>query len=175
MKPLSLKMRAIGLLSQREHSLSEMRRKLLRISHDMARAQAREGAVAGDAPADEVEEADAQQSSASAEIEMLLDWLQAQGYLSEARFVESRVHARAQRYGNLRIKQELAQHGLSLDADAQETLKASELARARAVWQRKFGGHVPEDQAARARQARFLVARGFASEVVRRVLRAEQN
>ena len=36
MNPLSLKMRAIGLLSQREHSLVEMRRKLLRISRNMA-------------------------------------------------------------------------------------------------------------------------------------------
>jgi len=170
MKPLSLKMRAIGLLSQREHSLSEMRRKLLRISRDMARAKVRDEA----APADEAEEADAQ-SAAAAEIDVLLAWLQAQGYLSEARFVESRIHARAQRYGSLRIRQELAQHGLGLGADAQAELKATELSRARAIWLRKFGGDVPEDPAARAKQTRFLVGRGFAPEVIRRVLRAESE
>jgi len=172
MKPLSLKMRAIGLLSQREHSLSEMRRKLLRISSDMARAKNRDETSAGNAPADEVEEVDVP-SLAAAEIEALLAWLQAQGYLNEARFVESRIHTRAQRYGNLRIKQELAQHGLSLDAEAQGALKASELSRARAVWQRKFGGDVPKDQIARAKQTRFLVTRGFGAEVISRVLRAE--
>ena len=169
MKPLSLKMRAIGLLSQREHSVTELRRKLLRVSRDMAREASR---------SDEPASADADAAEVGAdesEVDALLVWLQAQGYLSEARFVESRIHARAQRYGSLRIKQELAQHGLSLSEQNQAELKASELERAKAVWQRKFGGSCPADQAARAKQTRFLVARGFAPEVVRRVLRAESD
>ena len=105
----------------------------------------------------------------------MLVWLQAQGYLDESRFVESRVHARAARYGNRRIQQELSQHGLSLDAEAQARLKDSELERAREVWRRKFGGAAPEDASARAKQTRFLVGRGFSSEVVRRVLRGDHD
>lgn len=175
MKPLSLKMRAIALLAQREHSLIELRGKLLRL----ARARAAERLAQAHAAADEAAGAEAWAGAESesdaeapeAEVEALLIWLQARGYLDESRFVESRVHARAARYGNRRIQQELAQHGLSLDAEAQARLKDSELARAREVWQRKFGERPPEDAAARAKQTRFLVGRGFSAEVVRRVLR----
>ena len=175
MKPLSLKMRAIALLAQREHSLIELRGKLLRLARAraaerLAQAQAAADAAAGaEAWAGAESESDAE--APEAEVEALLIWLQARGYLDESRFVESRVHSRAARYGNRRIQQELAQHGLSLDAEAQARLKDSELARAREVWQRKFGERPPEDAAARAKQTRFLVGRGFSAEVVRRVLR----
>lgn len=169
MKPLSLKMRAISLLSQREHSLIELRRKLLRIVRQQRAAEA----AAVTSEQDKEDGDSAESNSAETEVDTLLAWLQAQDYLSEARFVESRIHARAQRFGSLRIKQELAQHGLVLSADNQAELKASELERAKVIWQRKFGGVVPEDQAARAKQARFFIARGFSSEVVRRLLRAD--
>lgn len=173
MKPLSLKMRAIGLLSQREHSPLELRRKLLRIAREQHAAR-----LPAEPPADP-DEADMADTAdivdLATEVDELLAWLQAQGYLSEQRFVESRIHARVQRYGSLRIKQELAQHGLALSAASQAELKTSELERARAIWQRKFGGLPPEDQAARAKQTRFLVARGFAPEVIRRVLRATHD
>ena len=63
--------------------------------------------------------------------------------------------------------------GLSAEAlvEAAGQLRATELERARAVWQKKFGAPAA-DAAARARQARFLAARGFAADVVRRVLNA---
>lgn len=165
MKPLSLKARAIALLSQREHSVAELRRKLLRIQAGLREAG---------------EGSDQDSSGDESLVDDLLNWLQAQGYLDEARFVESRVHARSQRWGQLRIRQELAQHGLTLTAEAQAELKTTELARARAVWQRKFGaasdgvvGNADEERALRAKQIRFLTSRGFAPEVVRAVLRGE--
>jgi regulatory protein len=107
--------------------------------------------------------------SHAAQVEALLDWLQAERYLSEERFVESRIHVRAARYGNRRIQQELAQHGVSLPAESAQALKDSELERARDVWARKYG-QVGQDAAERARQARFLAARGFSPEVIRRVV-----
>ena len=169
MSPLSLKMRAIALLSRREYSPLELRRKLLRIQADIAR-QGR--AAAG---ADGSHEAEEDENRSTAEVDQLIDWLHAQGFLSETRFVESRVHARAQRYGSLRIKRELAQHGLALSADAQAELKTTELARARSLWQRKFGSDGLDaahgDPALRARQMRFLSGRGFAPEVIRQVFR----
>ncbi|HVK34008.1 MAG TPA: recombination regulator RecX [Burkholderiaceae bacterium] len=156
--PLSLRARALQWLSQREHSRLELRRKLLRAARQRD----------ADAAADDTEAIDR-----GAEVDALLDWLVANRYLSEARFVESRVHARSARFGNRRIAQELAQHGAELDAGTAEQLKASELGRARAVWQRKFGAE-PADAAARAKQMRFLAGRGFSAEVIRRVLRGAE-
>lgn len=163
---LSLKARAIALLAQREHSVGELRGKLLRL----ARADRAQRLAAADAPPPD----EAPDEDPAAEIEALLGWLQAQGYLDESRFVESRVHARLARYGNLRIKQELAQHGLSLSPERQAELRDSELARAEAVWRRKFEA-APGDAAARARQTRFLAGRGFSAEVIRRVLRGAED
>lgn len=155
-KPLSLKMRAIALLAQRDQSVVEMRRKLLRIAHQL------NGIESGDASPD---------VDPLPEVERLLSWLQAEGYLSEQRFVESRIQSRSQRYGSLRIRQELAEHGLTLSAEALADLKLSEFERARAIWIRKFGPDAPVDAADRAKQTRFLAARGFAADVIRRVLR----
>jgi SOS response regulatory protein OraA/RecX len=114
-------------------------------------------------------------AEAQSAVEELLDWLQANRYLSEERFVESRVHARAGRFGNLRIRQELAQHGVALDTEAAQQLRDTELERCRAVWVRKFGGEPPADAAARARQMRFLAGRGFSADVIRRVLQAGED
>jgi regulatory protein len=107
-----------------------------------------------------------------AEVDALLDWLEAHGYLSDARFVESRVHARAARQGTLRIKHELARHGLVLEPAQAAGLRESEFARAHAIWQRKFGT-VAADARERAKQARFLAARGFAADVVWRIVGGE--
>jgi regulatory protein len=149
--PLSLKGRALQLLAQREHSVAELRRKLLRHARD---------------DADDADGADA-----AARIDEVIAWLLAHKHLSEARFVESRVHVRAARYGNLRIRQELAQHGLALGADAAQALRDSELERALQVWQRKYGTP-PADATERARQSRFLAQRGFSPEVIARVMRS---
>ena len=156
----SLKARALKLLAQREHSAVELRRKLLgfALAQQAASQHDAERRVREPVP------------GVAAEIDALLDWLQAGGYLSESRFVESRLRTRAQRYGNLRIRDELDRHGVSLSPQAQADLAASEVERARAVWQRKFDA-LPADAAARARQTRFLAGRGFSADAIRRVLR----
>ena len=177
-RALSLKARALQWLAQREHSRIELRRKLLAHATQQLAAGANAEAAAA-APAD------APASSAfsrrlpptadtQAEIETLLDWLAANGHLSEARFVEARVRTRAARLGNLRIRHELAQHGLQLGPDEAQALKDSEFARARRVWTRKFEAS-PGDAASRAKQARFLAARGFSSDVIRRLLRGDDE
>jgi regulatory protein len=144
---LSLKARALRWLAQREHSRAELRRKLL----PYARADA------------------SPPEAAAATVDALLDWLEQHRHLSQERFVESRVHARSARHGSRRIEAELAEHGLELPADLREALRATEIERARAVWSRRFGA-LAADAAGRARQARFLAGRGFAPEVVRRIV-----
>jgi regulatory protein len=154
--PLGLKARALQWLAQREHSRVELRRKLLRAARLGAAADA------GD---------DAEPAHPATEVDALLDWLVAHRHLSEARFVESRVHAREARFGTRRIVQELKQHGAALDIDAAERLRASELERARVLWARRFGPEPAADAAGRAKQMRFLAGRGFATDVIRRVVR----
>jgi regulatory protein len=107
-------------------------------------------------------------------VDQLLDWLAAQRYLSEARFVESRVNARARKRGTAMIKHELAQHGLVLEPAQAAALRETEFARAQAIWQRKFGVVTTEPRE-RAKQARFLAARGFASDVVWRIVGGEEQ
>ncbi len=138
---LSLKGRALRLLSQREHSRLELERKLA--------AHAQE----------------------PGELARALDDLQAKGFISEARVVESVLHRRSSRLGAGRIRQELQAKGVTGEplAEAMSRLKDTELDRAREVWRRRFG-EPAADAAQRAKQARFLAARGFGGEVIRKVL-----
>ena len=187
---LSLQARALQLLAQREHSRVELRRKLLAHAERLAALDdAPPGAAAGaDAggQAQPVAGPDADPAlgprgvsrtrragapaRTQAQVDALLDALEASGALSESRFVETRVRLLAARQGNLRIVQELARHGIELAPDAAQDLKASELARAKEVFGRRFGTPAA-DAAGRARQMRFLAARGFSADVVRRLLR----
>ena len=138
---LSLKGRALRLLAAREHSRRELERKL------------------------------AQHETEPGQLKTALDELQARGFIDEQRVVDSLVHRRSGRLGAGRIKQELQAKGLDAErvALAVASLKASEIERAREVWRKKFGV-LPADAVQRARQARFLAARGFGGEVVRQVL-----
>ena len=153
----SLKGRALQWLAQREQSRVELRRKLLphAVAEDVVAASA------GRPPAE---------AAPVARVEAVLDWLEAHQYLSQERFVESRVHARAARFGNLRIRQELKQHQVALSPNAALALNESELHRAHAVRERKFASW-PASLAERAKQARFLAGRGFSPEAIGRVLR----
>lgn len=175
--PLSLKARAIGLLAQREHSRSELRRKLLRIRQQQRQKAERAAAFAASegealAPSGLGEHDDADEGEGDgAAVDALLDALATDGYLDETRFVESRLHVRAARFGAQRIRQELARHGLKLDAGQQAALRDSEFERARTVWLKRYGAAPSTEPAERARQARFLLARGFAPDLVRRLLR----
>jgi regulatory protein len=166
-QPLSLKARALQALALREHSAAELRRKLLRAPRRLGPQAAGEAA-----PTDP-----AAPASAEAAVDALIAQLQAQGLLSPERFIESRVHARAARFGNRRIQAELAQHGLRLDATSTQALRASELERARAVWARRYAPAPATAPAPAevARQMRFLAARGFSPEVIRRVVKGSTD
>jgi len=152
----SLKSRALQLLAQRDQSRLELRRKLLR------RARGREADTAADADVDP--------GALVAEVDALLDWLEANRFLSDARFAESRVHARAQRFGVQRIRSELAQHAVELSPELAASLAASEIDRAAAIRARRFGA-LPGSAAERAAQSRFLLGRGFSPELVQRLMR----
>ena len=141
---LSLKGRALRLLSAREQSRTELERKL--------------------APHAETPE----------QLAQVLDDLQAKDFISETRVVESVVNRRQAKLGASRIKRELQGKGIGAEvvAEAMDGLKATELERAREVWRKKFdsktdAGNSPADK---AKQMRFLAARGFGSDAIRRVM-----
>ncbi|AZY52995.1 recombination regulator RecX [Bordetella avium] len=145
-KGLSLKARAVGYLSRREHSRAELSRKLRPYAES------------------------------AEDIETVLDALQKEGWQSNARFAQSLVHRRAPRQGTARIVQELRQSGVD-DAEiaaASAALRATEYERAREVWCRRYD-EKPQDRNAYAKQARFLASRGFAHDVIRRLLGDSQD
>ena len=187
--PRSLKARALQLLAQRDQSPVELRRKLLAHAREMARrsdpisASSESGsgrpleklsAVLELIPAADVASADQPTIDPATEVDAVLAWLADRRFLSVERFAESRVSARSARFGNVRIRHELAQHGVALSPEASQALAASELERAQAVRSRKFSAS-PADAKERARQARFLAARGFSAEVIGRVLREAER
>ena len=181
--PQSLKARALQMLAQRDQSPVELRRKLLARARDVAR-QASDPVsaevVADNVPAGGAASLKKAVNGMSAprelpvnpevEVDAVLQWLEEKRFLSVERFAEARMNARSPRFGNLRIRHELAQHGAVLSEEANQALVASELDRARVVHARRFAG-APSDLKESARQARFLAARGFSADVIRRVLR----
>ena len=142
---ISLKGRALRLLAAREHSRAELARKLA------AHAQSPE------------------------ELAQVLDALQAKDFISEQRVAESLAYRRGAKLGTARVVQELRAKGVEASAIASvaQSLKASELDRAREVWRKKFGESAAQNAASpseRSRQMRFLATRGFAPELIRRVV-----
>jgi regulatory protein len=107
-------------------------------------------------------------------IERTLDELTALGYLSDARFAQALVAQRAGRYSARAIARELKERRIGDDTahDALQTLAGhDELAQATALWQRRFGAP-PRDAREKARQVRFLLSRGYSTELALKVLRA---
>lgn len=100
----------------------------------------------------------------------VLDALEAEGYLSDARFAEHFVRSRIERgNGPMKIRAELSQRGVA-DAEVERALDAAECdfaALAASVRARRFGEAGPRDLPDKARQARFLAQRGFRSEDMR--------
>jgi len=140
-KAPSVKARAVSLLAQREYSRQELTDKL----------------TAAQASPEEVEQALAQ--------------LEAKGLVDDARVVETLVNRRSGKLGASRLRQELQAKGVSAEmvAETMAGLKGTELARAQAVWQKKFG-QLAATSAERNKQARFLASRGFSGDVVRQVV-----
>lgn len=137
----SLKARAIDFLSRREHSRLELQRKLQRHSHDLT------------------------------EINDVLDDLAKQNWQSDERFAQSHLNRRQEKFGSMRLLHELRQHGVesSYLSEIQEQLQETEFKRAQAVWQRKFNAP-PADQKEWAKQYRFMASRGFAPNLLRRII-----
>ena len=161
---LSLKNRALGYLSMREHSRLELSRKLQRYAEE------------GD------------------DVEAVLDFMEQHRFLSEERFTEALIRRRLDSYGNQRIMAELQTHGLDAELlqQSRQELAGSEVARARAVWQKKFGPDsragllaqqaddlvAPDWQSTREqrmKQVRYLAQRGFSNSAIRAAMQQDSD
>jgi len=72
------------------------------------------------------------------QVEQLLDALVARGWLSEARFAESRANTLAPKFGSRKIEHDLRSRGVSAEVVEQAVARAlsEELVNCRTVWQR---------------------------------------
>lgn len=138
-----IRSRALKLLSNREHSCLELRRKLCQRGY----------------PADAVER--------------VIDALLADELLSEERLVEAYVAERlGNGFGPLRIRAELRGKGVA-DALIQPHLVLDEqtlLDHAVRVCRKRFGDAAAADRQEQARRSRFLEYRGFPPGLIARVL-----
>lgn len=143
--PEDLRARALRLLARREHSRAELKQKL------------------------------ASGAASEEQLDQLLDTLQNQHLLSDQRYAVQRVAARANRYGNARLKHELRASGVAEDALTTALADSgNEATRCREVWHKKFGTR-PETRAEDARQRRFLQMRGFSPDSIRQILHGEEE
>ena len=141
--PQEVEDKAVSLLARREHSRSELQRKLR------------------------------QRQYPESLIAETLELLEQRGYLDNQRFAEAFIRERIARgQGPLRITADLRQRGID-DGTIRLLLEAAEvdwLEQAAAVRERRFGDAPPAGRVEWGRQGRFLAGRGFSAEHVRRVL-----
>lgn len=138
--------RAIGLLTRREHSRKELARKLTSRGVEAVEAEA------------------------------AVDRLARDGWQDDARFAESLVRARVSSgQGPIRIRAELATHGLDRDAVAAalDTCEGDWAERARDLVRRRYGAAIADDAALRRKAADFLIRRGFDGDSVRAACRVD--
>ena len=138
----------MDMLARREHSVGELREKLLHKGHTAAAI-----------------------TPAVAE-------LQQEGLVNDQRFTEMLLAARRGRgMGPLRIRKELQEKGVAaelinqyLDVSSPEWIKDVQRVR-----QKKYGDELPATYAERARQARFLQSRGYTLDQIQRVLTSDAD
>jgi regulatory protein len=139
----TLKQRAIALLARREYARAELAQRLVTTGAERS------------------------------EVDAVLDELCAAGLVSDARFASALVHRKARDFSRHAIAQALREKGVPAD-DANEALAeldgAGELARAQALWYRRFG-RPAADEREKARQLRFLLSRGYSHAIAFRVLK----
>lgn len=130
----------IRMLSMREHSRHELRRKLIQRHFD------------------------------ENDIDQVLDRLQSEGLQNDARFVEQYIRSRGNKgYGPIRIRMELKEKGIS-DELSVVGLEASETdwnKLIRNVKNKKFKGKIAADWNEKSKQMKFLEYRGFTHEQIR--------
>ena len=107
------------------------------------------------------------------EIDLVLAEMEANHLQSDNRTAENYLRSNASRLGTSRLRHTLKTRGVAPDLIDEQLAQADlpdEIERARAAWSRKFSA-APANSKEWARQARFLQSRGFASDIIRKLLK----
>lgn len=139
MKKQSLNERAMNLLARREHSVKELKTKLVKAEFDV----------------DDVDD--------------VIQKLTNSNLQSDQRFTENYIRYRSQRgFGSQRIRQELKERGVNAELISTElhTAEIDWFSLAMTVRCKRFGESAPDDVKERAKQHRFLQYRGFTHEQI---------
>ena len=142
MATVTLRAHAIRLLARREYSGAELQQRLT------------------------------SKGGAPEEIRTLIDDLSARGLLSNARYAQSVVRQKSSRYSRRSIAGALKAKGVdapAIDAALNEAAVDDDTTLI-ALWQRRFG-NPPADDREKARQVRYLQARGFSLSSILKLLR----
>ena len=103
-----------------------------------------------------------------AAVEQVLDLLLSRKHQSDQRYAEERVRVLSRKYGAARIRHDLRSKGIAEEI-VESVGSEGELERARQILNRRYRAPAatPEE---RARRARFLQGRGFALDVIVRLI-----
>jgi len=153
--------RALHILSLRDHTEAELRRKLAMKPAEGRRWNRRPSAV--EEPAAEITEA---------ELETVIDYCLQNDWLNDSRFALRYVNSRSKKgYGEQKIRMELIQKGIDRDAiDTAFTEAAIDRsAQAQAVAWKKFGQPLSTDRLVKIKVQRYLLSRGFSFEEIQSI------
>lgn len=141
---MSAKSIAVKLLSRREHSVYELREKLI------------------------------QREFSEDEVATAITELQQGGWLSDVRFAEAYIRMRQQKgFGPLRIVNELKERGVEESIVSQYLYPGDDAwqKNLRIQYQKKYKGKAIEDYNDKAKRIRFLQYRGFALDMIYQVVK----
>lgn len=162
-KKKALISRAMRLLSQRDHSDAEMRRKLAAHSF-VALVQFETIEQSGAAAV----------ISSPLVIEHVIAYCYQNNWLDDGRFSTHFIASRVRKgYGSQRIRMELMQRGVEKQV-IQAALVACEIdwcEHARQIAQRKFGDPLPLEWTDKVKVQRYLLSRGFGMEEIQAIYR----
>lgn len=103
-------------------------------------------------------------------LEKVLDWCQENGWLDDQRFAARFIHSRVRKgYGPQRVRMELQLKGLNRD-EINQALLESEIdwsQRAAQLARQKFGESLPHTWTGKGKVQRFLMSKGFLMEDIR--------
>lgn len=105
------------------------------------------------------------------EIEILLDELESNDWLSDKRFVEQFIHTKKSKYGSRKISHELSARGIDEDLIAKNLipLKDEEYFFVKNIWVKKFNT-IPKTNDEKLKQIRFLQSRGFDLSLIHQII-----
>jgi regulatory protein len=110
------------------------------------------------------------------DVEAVLDDLARRGWLSDARFAEQAIRAKARRFGPMKVAHYLKSKGVGEEAIAAglRGAGAEGVASLEAIWQSRFRAP-PANEREKVRQVRFLQGRGFPVDDIFRFLKSQEK